>query len=292
MAVQFDNEFIRRLEYLNIIARKVFVGLLRAERQSQKKGSSVEFSDYRNYVPGDDFRYIDWNIFARTEEILLKLFREEENLQLSLFVDCSASMDFGRASKFDHARLVAGALAYIGLANLDSVNLMTFADGLGDHLRGTRGKQKIFQVLQFIEQLEVQRTTDLGQALNQYMALVRRRGVQIVLSDFYDFDACLKPLRALSFLGNDIFLIHVVDAWEEDPGLSGEFRLHDVELGLHENVTLTKPLLRRYQEAFAAHADRIETFCRRHEWGYLRAPTQVTYDELILRMLRKRKLVG
>ena len=126
MAVKFDAEFIRRLEYLNILARKIFAGLLKAQRQSQKKGTSVEFSDYRSYTPGDDFRYIDWNIFARSDELLLKLFREEENLQLSVFVDCSASMNFGTENKFDYACMVAGALSYIGLANMDSLNLMPF----------------------------------------------------------------------------------------------------------------------------------------------------------------------
>ena len=291
MAVTFDSDFMRRLESLNIIARKVFAGLLRAERQSRKTGSSVEFADYRNYVPGDDFRHIDWNIYARTEEILLKLFREEENLQLSVFIDCSASMDFGTHNKFDYARMVAGAMSYIGLANLDSVNLMTFAGGLGARLRGARGKPAIFRTLKFIERLSPERTTDLATSLNQFMALVRRRGVQIVLSDFYAFEETVRALRALSFLKNDVFLIHVVDPWEEDPDLAGELRLRDVELDAGENLSITRPLLRRYREAFAEHVRIVERTCRQNEWGYLRADTGVPYDELILRMLRKQGLV-
>jgi uncharacterized protein (DUF58 family) len=292
MAVAFDGDFMRRLESLNIIARKVFAGLLRAERQSRKTGSSVEFADHRNYAPGDDYRYIDWNIYARSEEILLKLFREEENLQLSVFVDCSASMDFGTHNKFDYARMVAGALSYIGLANLDSVNTMTVSDGLAGYLRGARGKPAIFRVLKFIERLEPGAETRLALALQQFIALVRRRGVQIVVSDFYAFDAVVRSLRALSFLKNDIFLIHVVDPWERDPDLAGELRLCDVECGEAENLSITRPLIRRYREAFDEHVALVERTCRQNEWGYLLASTAVPYDELILRMLRKKELVG
>ena len=292
MGVNFDSEFIRRLDYLNIIARKIFAGLFRAERQSQKKGSSVEFSDYRKYTPGDDIRYIDWNIYARQDELVLKLFREEENLPLSIFIDCSASMNFGTRNKFDYARTVAAALSYIGLANMDNLNLMTYAGGLGDTLRRIKGKQNIFQVFHFIEKLQPGRETRLDQALAQFLAINRRRGVQIIISDFYDFNHALQALRALSFHQNDVFLIHVVDPWEEDPDLAGEFRLYDLEGPELENITITRPIVRRYRQAFEAHAEAILTACRRNEWGYLRAVTSVTYDELILRLLRRRKLVG
>ncbi|MHC5054885.1 MAG: DUF58 domain-containing protein [Planctomycetota bacterium] len=240
----------------------------------------------------EGLRYIDWNIYARTDEVLLKIFREEENLQLSVFVDCSASMDFGTHNKFDYARMVAGALSYIGLANLDSVNLMSFAGGLGDHLRGSRGRPAIFRVLKFIERLEPGKETGLAAALQQFMAMVRRRGVQIVLSDFYAFDEVVRSLRALAFHQNDVFLIHVVDPWEEDPDLAGELRLQDVELGDSENLSVTRPLVRRYREAFAEHVALVERTCRQNEWGYLLASTAVPYDELILRMLRKKELVG
>lgn len=292
MAEMFDSDFMRRLESLNIIARKVFAGLLRADRQSRKTGSSVEFADYRSYAPGDDYRYIDWNIYARTDEILLKLFHEEENLQLSVFIDCSASMDFGTHNKFDYARKVAGALSYIGLANLDSVNLMSFADGLGDHLRGPRGRGAIFRVLEFIERLEPEKKTALSAALRQFMGMVRRCGVQIILSDFYAFDEVVRSLRALAFRQNDVFLIHIVDPWERDPDLAGELRLHDVELGTGENMSVTRSLVRRYREAFDEHLALVERTCRRNQWGYLLADTSVPYDELILRMLRKKELVG
>jgi uncharacterized protein (DUF58 family) len=292
MGVTFDSEFIRRLEYLDILARKIFAGLLRAERQSQKKGVSVEFSDYRNYTPGDDVRYVDWNIFARQEELLLKLFREEENLPLSIFIDCSASMDFGSPNKFDYARTVAAALAYIGLANMDSLNLMTYAGGLGQYLRAVKGKKSIFQVFNFIEDLHTSPETRLDQALTQYLSLVHRKGVQIIISDFYAFDSAVKALQAVSFMQNDVFLIHVVDPWEEDPGVTGEYRLRDVERGDMENITLTRSLLKRYRRAFEGHAAAIESASRRHEWGYLRARTSVGYDDLILRLLRRRKLVG
>ena len=155
-----------------------------------------------------------------------------------------------------------------------------------------KGKQKIFQVLKFIENLQPEKETNLDQSVSQFKSFVRRRGIQVFISDFYDFEKSLKALKSLSFQNNDVFLIHVIDKWEEDPGLAGEFRLFDIELPEMENVTITRPLIRRYKKKFEEHVQLVESFCRRNEWGYLRAGTYVPYDELILSLLRRSNLVG
>src|SRR3954466_130271 len=124
----FDDEFLKKLEYLNVISKRLFAGQLRAERRTRKRGTGLEFADYRQYVPGDDFRHLDWKASLRLGRLILKLFEEEEDLPIYFFVDSSQSMDFGQPSKLDYAKRVAAALCYIGLANLDRVNIIAYAD--------------------------------------------------------------------------------------------------------------------------------------------------------------------
>src|SRR3954447_7063782 len=126
----FDDDFQRKLETLAIVSRRVFAGRMRAERRSKKKGSGQEFADHRDYVPGDDFRFVDWNVYQRFGKLLVRLYEEEEDLGITFIMDCSASMAFGNGKKFDQARRLAAALAYVGLANLDRVA----AYGVNDEL--------------------------------------------------------------------------------------------------------------------------------------------------------------
>src|SRR6476619_3074425 len=134
-----DPEFLRKLEQLSIVSKKVFLGQLKGERRSARRGTSVEFADYRNYSLGDDLRYVDWNTFARLEKLFLKLFLEEEDLHVYLLVDGSQSMAYGAPSKFDYGRRIAASLGYIGLTNMDRVGATVFAERMRDYLSPVRG---------------------------------------------------------------------------------------------------------------------------------------------------------
>src|SRR4029077_3063044 len=120
----FDDDFQRKLDYLALVSRRVFAGRLRAERRTKKSGSGVEFADHRDYVPGDDFRYLDWNVYRRFGRLLVRLYEEEEDLSICSRLDCSAAMGCGGGQKFDQARRLVAALAYVGLANLDRVTIV------------------------------------------------------------------------------------------------------------------------------------------------------------------------
>src|SRR5262245_59020861 len=139
----FDDEFLKKLEYLNILSKRVFAGQVNAERRTRKRGTGLEFADFRAYVPGDDFRRLDWKAYLRLNRLILKLFEEEEDLPIYLFVDSSQSMIYGKPSKLDYARRVAAALCYIGLANLDRVNVISFADGLKSELPPQRDRKRV-----------------------------------------------------------------------------------------------------------------------------------------------------
>src|SRR3954462_14050954 len=154
----FDSEFLKKLEYLSLVSRRVFRGQILAQRRTMQLGGGIEFADHRDYAPGDDFRYTDWNFFARHDELLLKRFQEEEDLHVYFLIDCSKSMAFGTPSKFDLARQGAAALAYIALADLDRVAVVAFSGEIVANFPLTRGKARILSLLKFLEGLATQAT--------------------------------------------------------------------------------------------------------------------------------------
>jgi uncharacterized protein (DUF58 family) len=291
-ALEFDAAFLERLEYLNVVARKILSGILRADRKSIRKGASAEFADHRAYSPGDDIRHVDWHIFGRLDEVFLKLYREEENLHLSLLVDTSASMDRGNPHKLNHALRVAAALAYIGIANMDCVNILPFGERLREGRWTLKGKGRIFEIFDFLRSIEPAGTTSLAVAARELIARERRRGVVVLISDLYDLDGYQQALKYLRHPKHDIYVIHVVDPEEEAPILRGDLRLIDCETESFKEINVTDALLARYRDAFEALASSVESFCVKNEIGYARARTTVPYDELVLHVLRRGGLVG
>ncbi|MEZ5966504.1 MAG: DUF58 domain-containing protein [Planctomycetota bacterium] len=288
----FDAEFLRRLEYLDVVARKILQGRIRAERLSSKRGTSVEFEDYRNYAPGDDLRYLDWNIYGRLEEFFLKLFKEEENLHMTVLLDCSQSMAFGQPDKFLYARQIAAAIAYIGMSNLDDANVRPFTRDLGDAAQRLRGKGKVKVLFPYLTALPHGGETDMRRAFKRYVALERRRGVVVIVSDLYDRDGVVPALRYLKSRRHELFVIHVMDKDELDPPLRGDLRLVDSETQAFKDITVTDALRARYKQAFDGHAHAVETYCRGAEVGYVRALTQVPFDTLVLKILKRGGLVA
>src|SRR5438477_3621703 len=195
----FDSEFLKQLEYLSLVSRRVFRGSLLAQRRTMQLGTGIEFADHREYTPGDDFRYLDWNLFARLDTLLLKRFQEEEDLHVYFFLDCSRSMAFGDPPKFDFARQVAAALAYIALADLDRIAVTAFAKDIVADFPLTRGKGRILALLKFLEGLTpLGLDTDLNRVATGFVHRNQRRGLALVVSDFYDpngFERGLDLLR-------------------------------------------------------------------------------------------------
>jgi uncharacterized protein (DUF58 family) len=283
----FDEEFQRKLESLALVSRRVFAGRLRAERRSKKKGSGIEFADYRDYVPGDDFRYVDWNIFQRFGRLLVRLYEEEEDLSIYFIVDCSTSMGFGDGNKFDQARRLAAALAYVGLANLDRVTIVGVADEVVARMPTTRGKGRIFTVFQFLRSLQPNGTTELRDSLRTFVAQHKRRGLAVLISDLYDpagFEGGINVLRYNKF---EPYVLHIVDERDAHPVLRGDVRVYDCETGEEREVTVTKKLLDKMAGAWSEYREQIERFCTANQVPYFPADTDVPFDELVLRVFRR-----
>jgi uncharacterized protein (DUF58 family) len=283
----FDDDFQRRLETLAIVSRRVFTGRQRAERRSKKKGSGVEFADHRDYTAGDDFRFVDWNVYQRFGRLLVRLYEEEEDLSIVFIVDCSRSMGFGDGAKFDQARRLGAALAYVGLANLDRVTIVGVGDSAVERMAPTRGKGRIFKVFRFLNELKPEGRTDLGEALKTVVAQNKRRGLAVLISDLYDPQGFEKGINVLRYNKFEPYVLHVVDPKEATPMLKGDVRIYDCETGSEQEVTVTADLLAKLQQAFGDYQREIEGFCIKNQVPYFRADTGVPFDELVLGVFRK-----
>jgi uncharacterized protein (DUF58 family) len=283
----FGSDFLSKLEYLSIVSRRVFRGKLLAQQKTRQLGSGIEFADHRDYSPGDDFRYIDWNLYARHDELLLKRFQEEEDLHLYILVDCSPSMEFGTPPKYDLARQMAAALAYISLSNLDRVSITGFSDGMVKHFPLTRGKAQILSLMKFLETLPIDGTdTNLKNIAKSFVLRPQKPGLVIVISDFFDPNGFEEGLNLLRHYRYETHVIHLYDKKEAEPGLRGELELLDMENQNINKVTITERGLRQYQDIFRDYLVSVQTYCRRYGMGCTTSTADVAFDELILNMLQ------
>jgi len=283
---QFDESFLQRLEYLYLVSQKMANRRLRANRDSEIAGSGMEFADHREYSPGDDFRNIDWKLYARTEKLFLKLFEEEQDLYIYFLLDCSRSMHLGESSKWWYAKRVVAALSYIGLSNLDRVGIIPFADKPLGRFPPTRGRNQIFRVFEFLETLEPGEATGLEPSLRTFVSQTNRKGMAVVLSDFFDPDGYRDALDQLRYHKFDPVVIQVYDRRELDPSVTGDIELVDAETGDTQTMTVTPRLVRQYRERFKAFSDKLESYCNKHQMLSFRTPVQEAFDDLILRVFR------
>src|SRR6266478_444070 len=172
-----DPKFLHRLEQLELVSKKIFAGRMKGERRSKRKGQSVEFADYRNYVIGDDLRFLDWNLYARLDKLFIRLFMEEEDLHFYVLIDNSLSMDFGSPTKLYYAKQVAAALAFVGLVNMDRVVIEAFNDRLTQRLPAVRGRKSLWRVLGFLDKLEASGPSNLKESLRTFSLKSSGKGI-------------------------------------------------------------------------------------------------------------------
>ena len=285
----FDEAFLERLELLQVIARRLFRGRQRAERKTRKVGSGLEFADHREYSPGDDIRYLDWTVWIRLRHALIRLFEEDEDLPIRVVIDVSDSMSTRDQRKLRYAQQVGAALAYVGLANLDRVGVTCMSATTHTTLPAVRGKGRIFRVFEFLRSVEPGGATDIRQGCSRVAAESNQPGLTVVLSDFYDLDGAFDGLNLLRFRRHEPIAIQIVDPVEYDPtgsGLRGDVTLIDCEGGTRRDVTLSPRALRAYAEAHERFCQQLEQNCRSRGIGYVRASTDIPFDDLVLRLFR------
>jgi uncharacterized protein (DUF58 family) len=282
-----DEDFLKKLETLKLLAGRGTRGSSRGEHPAWKTGPSLEFQDYRTYQPGDDFRYVDWNVYGRLDRLFLKLFRADEERTIHILLDMSRSMDYGTPAKAKYAKKIAAALAYVGLANLDRVGITSFSHALGTSVPPLRGKNHYLPLLRYLLSVRPGGQTDFNASCQQYASTCRRAGVAIVISDLLDpkgFEEGLHALRCRKF---DVCLIQVLDHGERYPPLDGYVRLRDMETGETRSVALDDHLLGLYRKRLRQFLDQAEEFCSGNGIHYFLPDTTVPFEDFVLDYLRR-----
>ena len=285
-----DEDFLRKLERVKILIQKGKIGPVRGEHLSRKSGTSLEFLDYRKYQAGDDFRYVDWNVYGRLDKLFIKLFRSEEDLTIHLLMDMSRSMESGKPPKAIYAKKIAAALSYIGLANLDRVGVTSFSHSLGETRLPERGKQAYLSLLKYLLSLKPEGKTDINSCLTEYASTCRRPGIAVILSDLLDPNGFEKGLKTLSYGKFDITLIQILDKEEILPTLKGYLTLEEVETGETKKVTLDKALLELYHKKIQVFLEDTRDLCQGMGIDYFLSDTSIPFEDFLLDYLTKATL--
>lgn len=284
-------ELLARLERMELVSRKIFRGRMKGERRSKRKGQSVEFSDFRSYVPGDDPRFIDWNLYARLDKLFLKLFLEEEDLHFYSLIDASDSMQFGDPTKLDYARQLAAALGFIGLCRSDRVRIESLGQPRDQHSPVLRGRASLWRMLNFLETIQPGENTSLLEGIKRFVLSNTGKGIVVLITDLMDKEGYESALRLLMSREFDIFVVHVLAPEEIDPELQGDLKLIDCEDGDLAEITVSRPLMERYKKTLAMFVDGARQFCAKRAITYIQVSTEVEVEQFVTMYLRQRGLV-
>jgi len=290
-------ELLRRLEQFQLLAARRAKSSAKGERRSRARGQSVEFADYRNYVAGDDLRYLDWNLYGRLERLFLKLYEEERELPVRIFLDASESMSFGEPRKFDFARQVAAAVGYVALCGFDRVTVKVFPDNpeeaaVRGSLRAVRGRKSSLTFFQNLGQLTAKGSANFNQALRRGALEARQAGVAVILSDFLDPAGYETGLSALVGRGFQVNAVQILAPDELNPATYGDLRLVDSESGAMQEVTFGKFRLKAYQQTVANFCQRLREHCKSRGIHFFSVSSAESLDQLLLRQLREAQLFG
>jgi uncharacterized protein (DUF58 family) len=284
-------QILAQLERLELVSRKIFRGRMKGERRSKRKGQSVEFADFRNYVAGDDLRFIDWNTYARLDKLFLKLFLEEEDLHFYALIDASESMNFGEPTKLQYAKQLAAALGFIGLVRADRVKIETLATSHRAPGPVLRGRRSMWRMMEYLDKVEPGESISLAQGVKNFCMRNSGKGIFVLLTDLMDKGGYETALRYLLAQQMDVYVIHVLSQEEIEPDIKGDLRLVDSEDADVTEITVSRPLLERYKRTLAAFVDGARDFCNRRGMNYLLANTNVPVETLVSNYLRRRGLV-
>ncbi|QQE10667.1 DUF58 domain-containing protein [Planctomycetota bacterium] len=292
-------DFMHRIERLDVMSRKILHGKMQGERSSKRRGQSVEFADYRNYVVGDDLRFIDWNLYARLDKLFLRLFMEEEDLVVNVVMDTTASMDLGAPNKLHYTKQLTAAVAYIALLKYNRVSLYSFTDQIVEALPNLRGRKYVPRMMDFITRQSCEHSKSVpGDLINvcKRLAMINYNpGVIVLISDFFDKGDLAQALKYLGDPKHDVYVIQLLSPQEIDPKkaeLLGDLRLEDIEDGDVAEISVTPELINRYKTNLEAYCKHIRDLCMRRNIAYMIGDSSVPIETMVMTYLRKKGLLG
>ena len=287
----FDREFVVRLDRLHIAAKRLGGGASAGARRSRRVGDGLEFADHRAYTSGDDVRFIDWPYYARMERLMVRLFHTHSESGVGILLDASGSMSPGgegkKDKKFDYARRVTAALAYVAMGSLDCVSIRAFSGVTDELLRVGRNRVQIFEVLEFLSALPVGGETALPEAVDKFIALADRPATVIVISDLLDCDEVLADsLGRLRLAGSDVTVIHLWSPADANGPADGTLLLRQAESSEEMPITATEGLLSEYRKCWRGFVEDCRRTCLRAEAAYVGVCTDSPFEPMVLQTLR------
>ena len=285
----FDAEFFKKLENISIKATMSMTEGTAGGRKSKVKGSSVEFSDFREYSPGDDFRRIDWNAYGRFDKLFIKLFMEEREALINIFVDCSRSMDFGEKNKGAMALRISGILTYFALNNLDRVCINKVQGNSLQEAHSYMGKSTFKSALAFMERTEFEGSTNLSEAIKKKD--LKNRGISIVISDFFTTGSIEEMIKYLAYKKQQIIFIQVLCTEELSPGFGGEVRLIDSETGEEVNISITPKLLKAYNTKLSDMSVVIKEGVKKYGGTFMQVSSSNSLEKIIFEQFAREGII-
>jgi uncharacterized protein (DUF58 family) len=287
-----DPSVLAGISGLDLVAKTVVDGFVNGLHRSPDFGFSQEFAEYRAYSPGDDLRHVDWNVFARTERAYLKRYRGETNSMLTVLLDASNSMKFSShsVSKMDYARFTAASLFYLAIKNQrDAAGLIVFDDEIRNYVRPSMRQGQLHRLLSGLEQAEPHARTDFAKPLNHFQQFLRRRGIVVFISDFYDSpEHIVHTIEPLRFHGNEVVLFHILDPEEIRPEIREPSTLIDLETD--DRIEITPEYVRDdYRKKFDAHVESLRDKVRGAGMDYHLLVTDRPLDDALREYLSIRQ---
>lgn len=290
MSELFDRAFFSRLGRLKLAMHMRLDQGQTGGRKSSQKGSSVEFSDFREYMPGDDIRRIDWNVYGRLDKLYIKQFMEEKEAFYHVFVDTSASMDYGEKKKSVMAFQLAAVFAWLVQKQLDRVEVISLSDGRLEKMSPVTGKSSFERLLHDLENLQCKGYTQLAEGIRR--ANIHGKGICILISDFLDPTGIDEAIRYLTFKRQDVLLVHVLAREEIEVEAEGTLALTDMESGQEIQVTMTRQAVESYQDALQRHIVSLQILAKRYGCSYVSVVSDEDLDKVVFETLKQKGIFG
>lgn len=283
-----ENSTLARVERMRMLPLRRRTNRSRGEHLAGKGGTSTEFNDYRDYVAGDDMRYVDWNIFSRLNRPYVKQYRHEEEMHVVILVDASASMQFG--DKFQRARQLAACFAVMGLMNIEKVSVFA-CQHQGQTpliLAPCTGRISMKRIFKFLEEIPPGGDFPIEEAVESVLVQHRGRGIAVLLSDFLTFGAMERPMNMLFSAGLEVFAVQLLSGIELNPELTGDLRFVDSETGHTLDVSSVGDLLGFYHEHLNGLQEHLATLCRQRSGRFICLDASMPLDEILFDVLKRK----
>lgn len=285
----FDAEFLKKLEVIAIKSRMSMTEGAGGNRKSRSKGSSVEFSDFREYSVGDDFRRIDWNAYGRFDKLFVKLFMEEREALINLFVDCSKSMDFGSVKKWDTGLKLSAIIAYLALTNMDRVCINMMKDGSLRQSQSLTGRASFDRCIKFLDSVEFSGSTNINKCIKGKD--FHSRGISVIISDFFTPEGIEETIKYLLYKKQEVILIHVLAKEEISPSIEGQINLVDSETGSVRDVAVTPIVLKRYQQELEKFINSLKEYANKVGASYIQVSSEHPIEKIVFEEFTKAGII-